>query len=265
MAKYIGIDLGTTFSVSAVIDDEGKPKIIKDFLHDATLTPSTVYFSNDNAVAIGEDANDSCIDNPERFIEHVKCKMGTSKEVCNIDGTGYRAEEISAMILKHIKNYSSQQLGDIAGAVITVPAYFTNNAKEATKDAAKIAGLNVVGMINEPTGMLRFAETDPRGSTIARGAIRGDGRRCSGARRPEGPVGRPSPESGWRLTGVLPARGNGGEHRSRPGRPSISLLARTSSVGSERRCRMERRPSNRRGAGTGSSDSTRRPWGSRRG
>lgn len=151
MGKYIGIDLGTTFSVSAVIDDEGKPKIIKDFLHDATLTPSTVYFSNDNAVAIGEDANDSCIDNPERFIEHVKFKMGTSEEVCNIDGTGYRAEEISAMILKHIKDYSSQQLGDIAGAVITVPAYFTNNAKEATKDAAKLAGLNVVGMINEPT------------------------------------------------------------------------------------------------------------------
>ncbi len=80
-----------------------------------------------------------------------------------------------------------------------------------------------------------------------------------------GPRREAFPESGRRLTGVLPARGNGGEPRSRPERPSISLLARTSSVGGERRCRMERRPSNRRGAGTGSSDSTRRPWGSRRG
>lgn len=149
MGKYIGIDLGTTFSVAAVIDDEGKPVVIKDFMSNRKLIPSTVYFTDNKSVTIGADAN--CINNQERFVEHVKFKMGTDDEVCNIDNTGYRAEEISAMILKRIKEYTSQQLGDISGSVITVPAYFTNNAKQATKDAAELAGINVLGIINEPT------------------------------------------------------------------------------------------------------------------
>ena len=111
MGKYIGIDLGTTFSVAAVIDDEGKPVVIKDFMSNRELIPSTVYFTDNKSVTIGADAN--CTNNQERFVEHVKFKMGTDDEVCNIDNTGYRAEEISAMILKRIKEYTSQQLGDI--------------------------------------------------------------------------------------------------------------------------------------------------------
>ena len=145
--RIIGIDLGTTNSVVAVI--EGKePKVLEN-ANGKRTTPSVVSFKNDEII-VGEVAKRQMETNPDT-IGSIKRLMGTSKTV-KVNGKTYKPEEISAMILSHLKEYAEKKLGHkVTKAVITVPAYFNNEEREATKNAGKIAGLQVERIINEPT------------------------------------------------------------------------------------------------------------------
>lgn len=149
MGKIIGIDLGTTNSAVSVMEG-GSPSVITNVEGNRT-TPSVVAFTKDGERLVGETAKRQAITNPDRTIMSIKRDMGTSRKV-NIDGKEYSPEEISAMILQKLKNDAESYLGEkITEAVITVPAYFTDAQRQATKDAGKIAGLEVKRIINEPT------------------------------------------------------------------------------------------------------------------
>lgn len=149
MSKIIGIDLGTTNSAVAVMEG-GEPIIIPNSEGNRT-TPSVVAFTKDGERLVGETAKRQAITNPDRTIQSIKRHMGTDYKV-KIDGREYTPEEISAMILQKLKADAESYLGEtITEAVITVPAYFTDSQRQATKDAGKIAGLNVKRIINEPT------------------------------------------------------------------------------------------------------------------
>ncbi|MCL2425098.1 MAG: molecular chaperone DnaK [Oscillospiraceae bacterium] len=149
MGKIIGIDLGTTNSCVAVIEG-GEPVIIANAEGDRT-TPSVVAFSAEGERMVGHVAKRQAITNPDRTIQSVKREMGTAYKV-SIDGKQYTPQEISAMILQKLKADAEAYLGTkVTEAVITVPAYFTDSQRQATKDAGKIAGLDVKRIINEPT------------------------------------------------------------------------------------------------------------------
>ncbi|MGN0526828.1 MAG: molecular chaperone DnaK [Acutalibacteraceae bacterium] len=149
MAKTIGIDLGTTNSCVAVIEG-GEPVVIANVEGNRT-TPSVVGFSKSGERLVGQVAKRQAVQNPERTVTSIKRKMGTDYKV-NIDGKSYTPQEISAMILSKLKSDAESYLGDkVTEAVITVPAYFTDAQRQATKDAGKIAGLDVKRIINEPT------------------------------------------------------------------------------------------------------------------
>lgn len=153
MGKIIGIDLGTSNSAAAVLIG-GKPTIIpsaEGLTLGGKAFPSVVAFTKDGQRLIGEPARRQAISNPDRTITAIKRKMGTSYKV-TIDGKDYTPQEISAMILRKIKEDASAYLGEeVTDAIITVPAYFNDNQRQATKDAGRIAGLNVKRLINEPT------------------------------------------------------------------------------------------------------------------
>ena len=150
MAKIIGIDLGTTNSAVAVMEG-GSPVIIPNSEGNRT-TPSVVAFSKDGERLVGETAKRQAITNPDRTISSVKREMGSDFKTAEIDGKKYSPEEISAMILQKLKSDAEKYLNDtVTNAVITVPAYFTDAQRQATKDAGKIAGLTVDRIINEPT------------------------------------------------------------------------------------------------------------------
>ncbi|MHA1715934.1 MAG: molecular chaperone DnaK [Promethearchaeota archaeon] len=154
MGKIIGIDLGTSNSAAAVLIN-GKPTIIPSAegvtIGGGKAFPSVVAFTKDGKRLVGEPARRQMVSNPERTITAIKRKMGTSYKV-KIDGKEYTPQEISAMILRKIKEDASAFLGEeIKDAIITVPAYFNDNQRQATKDAGRIAGLNVRRLINEPT------------------------------------------------------------------------------------------------------------------
>jgi molecular chaperone DnaK len=151
--KIIGIDLGTSNSAAAVLVG-GKPTIIPS-AEGNTLGgkafPSVVAFTKDGQRLVGEPARRQAISNPDRTITAIKRKMGTSYKV-KIENKEYKPQEISAMILRKIKEDASAYLGEeVTDVIITVPAYFNDNQRQATKDAGKIAGLNVKRLINEPT------------------------------------------------------------------------------------------------------------------
>ena len=149
MAKTIGIDLGTTNSCVAVIEG-GEPVVIPNE-EGARTTPSVVAFSKTGERMVGQVAKRQAITNPERTISSIKRHMGTDYKV-NIDGKSYTPQEISAMILQKLKTAAESYLGEpVNSAVITVPAYFNDAQRQATKDAGKIAGLDVKRIINEPT------------------------------------------------------------------------------------------------------------------
>lgn len=149
MGKIIGIDLGTTNSAAAVMEG-GQATIIPNAEGNRT-TPSVVAFTKSGERLVGETAKRQAITNPERTITSIKREMGSDHKV-NIDGKDYSPEEISAMILQKIKADVEAYLGEtVTEAVITVPAYFTDSQRQATKDAGKIAGLEVKRIINEPT------------------------------------------------------------------------------------------------------------------
>ncbi len=149
MAKTIGIDLGTTNSCVAVIEG-GEPVVIAN-AEGARTTPSVVAFSKTGERLVGQVAKRQAITNPDRTISSIKREMGTNYKV-NVDDKAYTPQEISAMILQKLKADAEAYLGEsVTSAVITVPAYFTDAQRQATKDAGKIAGLDVKRIINEPT------------------------------------------------------------------------------------------------------------------
>ncbi|EFI42394.1 MULTISPECIES: molecular chaperone DnaK [Peptoniphilus] len=149
MGKIIGIDLGTTNSAVAVM--EGGDSIIIPNIEGNRTTPSIVAFTKDGERLVGETAKRQAITNPDRTIQSIKRHMGSDYKV-NIDGKDYTPQEISAMILQKLKSDAESYLGEkITEAVITVPAYFTDAQRQATKDAGKIAGLDVKRIVNEPT------------------------------------------------------------------------------------------------------------------
>ncbi len=149
MSKVIGIDLGTTNSVVAVMEG-GEPTVITN-TEGSRLTPSVVGFSKTGERLVGELAKRQAISNPENTVSSIKRHMGENYTV-KIEGKDYTPQEISAMILQKLKEDAESYLGEkVTQAVITVPAYFSDSQRQATKDAGKIAGLDVLRIINEPT------------------------------------------------------------------------------------------------------------------
>ena len=149
MSKIIGIDLGTTNSCVAVM--EGGEAVVIANAEGARTTPSVVAFSKTGERMVGQVAKRQAITNPDRTISSIKREMGSNYKV-NIDGKAYTPQEISAMVLQKLKTDAEAYLGEkVTEAVITVPAYFTDSQRQATKDAARLAGLNVLRLLNEPT------------------------------------------------------------------------------------------------------------------
>ncbi len=165
MAKIIGIDLGTTNSEAAYMEG-GAPKIIpsaEGSTYGGKMFPSVVAFTKDGQILVGEPAKRQAVLNPERTVMQIKRKMGTDFKV-TIDGKSYTPQEISAMILRKIKTDAEAFLGDkVTQAVITVPAYFNDNQRQATRDAGKIAGLEVQRLVNEPTAAALAYGLDRKG------------------------------------------------------------------------------------------------------
>ena len=149
MAKIIGIDLGTTNSCVAVMEG-GEPVVIAN-AEGSRTTPSVVGFQKDGERLVGQVAKRQAVANGDRTVISIKRHMGSDYKV-NIDDKSYSPQEISAMILTKLKKDAEAYLGEpVKDAVITCPAYFTDSQRQATKDAGKIAGLNVLRIINEPT------------------------------------------------------------------------------------------------------------------
>ncbi len=149
MSKIIGIDLGTTNSCVAVMEG-GEPVVIPNPEGNRT-TPSVVAFAKNGERLVGQIAKRQAVTNPDHTVISIKRDMGTDKKV-KIDGEEFSPQEISAMILQKLKADAENYLGQkVTQAVITVPAYFSDSQRQATKDAGKIAGLEVLRIINEPT------------------------------------------------------------------------------------------------------------------
>jgi molecular chaperone DnaK len=150
MARAVGIDLGTTNSVVAVLEG-GEPTVIAN-AEGARTTPSVVAFAKNGEVLVGQSAKNQAVTNVDRTIRSVKREMGTSWTTGQIDGKGYTPQEISARVLQKLKRDAETYLGEpVTEAVITVPAYFEDAQRQATKEAGEIAGLNVLRIVNEPT------------------------------------------------------------------------------------------------------------------
>ncbi|MEA5144558.1 MAG: Hsp70 family protein, partial [Candidatus Limiplasma sp.] len=149
MGRTIGIDLGTTNSCVAFLEN-GDPVVIPN-AEGARTTPSVVAFTKSGERIVGSAAKRQAVTNSARTIMSIKREMGTDNRV-KIDGKAYTPQEISAMILQKLKADAESYLGEaVTDAVITVPAYFSDSQRQATKDAGRIAGLNVLRIINEPT------------------------------------------------------------------------------------------------------------------
>ena len=165
MGKVVGIDLGTTFSAIAHVNEHGQPEIIPNAESDR-ITPSVIMFEDD-LVTVGKIAKQNASAVPEQIIEFVKREMGKSKEEFfrEFDGKKYSAEELAALILQKLKQDAEAYLDtEITDAVITVPAYFRDAEREATRNAGKIAGLNVLQVLNEPTAAALAYGIDELGS-----------------------------------------------------------------------------------------------------
>jgi molecular chaperone DnaK len=162
MPKAVGIDLGTTNSVVCVLE-AGEPTVVPN-AEGARTTPSVVAFSKTGEVLVGEVAKRQAITNPDRTVRSVKRHMGTNWTI-DIDGKAYTAQEISARVLQKLKRDAEAYLGDtVAQAVITVPAYFDDAQRQATKEAGEIAGLEVLRIINEPTAAALAYGLDKEGA-----------------------------------------------------------------------------------------------------
>ena len=153
MGKVVGIDLGTTFSAIAHVNEHASPEIVPNAESDR-ITPSVIMFEEDDLVTVGKVAKQNARAVPEQIVEFVKREMGKSREDFSLEfeGKQYSAEELSALILQKLKQDAGAYLGtEITDAVITVPAYFGDGEREATRNAGRIAGLNVLQVLNEPT------------------------------------------------------------------------------------------------------------------
>jgi molecular chaperone DnaK len=163
MAKTVGIDLGTTNSVVAVMEGS-QPAVIPN-AEGSRTTPSVVAFTKTGERLVGQLAKRQAITNPDRTISSIKRHMGEADYHVKIDGKDYTPQEISAMILQKLVNDASNYLGErVTKAVITVPAYFNDSQRQATKDAGKIAGLDVLRIINEPTAAALAYGLDKKGN-----------------------------------------------------------------------------------------------------
>ncbi|MBV9278017.1 MAG: molecular chaperone DnaK, partial [Candidatus Eremiobacteraeota bacterium] len=163
MAKVVGIDLGTTNSVVAVMEGS-QPTVIAN-AEGSRTTPSVVAFTKTGERLVGQLAKRQAITNPDRTISSIKRQMGEPNYNIKIDGKDYTPQEISAMILQKLVNDASNYLGErVTKAVITVPAYFNDAQRQATKDAGKIAGLDVLRIINEPTAAALAYGLDKKGN-----------------------------------------------------------------------------------------------------
>ena len=150
MARAVGIDLGTTNSVVSVLEG-GEPRVIEN-AEGARTTPSIVAFAKNGEVLVGEVAKRQAVTNVDRTIRSVKRHIGRDWKSPEIDGKTYTAQEISARILQKLKRDAESYLGEVVtDAVITVPAYFEDAQRQATKEAGEIAGLKVLRIVNEPT------------------------------------------------------------------------------------------------------------------
>ncbi|MEA2579576.1 MAG: molecular chaperone DnaK [Actinomycetota bacterium] len=163
MARAVGIDLGTTNSVVAVLE-AGEPVVIPNS-EGARTTPSVVGFSKNNEILVGEVAKRQAITNPDRTVRSVKRHMGDKSWSLDVDGKGWTAQEVSSQILTKLKRDAEAYLGDtVTQAVITVPAYFDDAQRQATKEAGAIAGLEVLRIINEPTAAALAYGLDKQGT-----------------------------------------------------------------------------------------------------
>jgi molecular chaperone DnaK len=163
MAKVVGIDLGTTNSVVAVM--EGSSPTVIPNAEGSRTTPSVVAFTKTGERLVGQLAKRQAITNPDRTIASIKRHMGETGYAVKVDGKDYTPQEISAMILQKLVNDASSYLGErVTKAVITVPAYFNDSQRQATKDAGKIAGLEVLRIINEPTAAALAYGLDKKGN-----------------------------------------------------------------------------------------------------
>jgi molecular chaperone DnaK len=165
---YFGIDLGTTNSAISYVDETGRPTVIRDQANNSDLTPSVVYFENADNVVVGETAKNVARVYPDRVVQRVKRHMGSARE-WNFDGKTYTPEGISALILKKLAEAASKHTQTEArAAVITVPAYFGMLERDATTNAGRIAGLDVLGIVPEPVAAaLQYdARTDGSDRTI---------------------------------------------------------------------------------------------------
>jgi molecular chaperone DnaK (HSP70) len=151
MKRIFGIDLGTTYSCIAYVDEMGKPVIASNFEGDLT-TPSAVHFESPENIVVGKEAKNAAKLFPDRVVEFVKRHMGDPTFSYEVDGVAYKPEAVSSFILRKLVSDAAQALGEeIEDVVITCPAYFGNNEREATKNAGELAGLNVHLILNEPT------------------------------------------------------------------------------------------------------------------
>ena len=150
MGNIVGIDLGTTFSAIAKLDETGRPEIV-DNLEGKNITPSVVEFTSATTFLVGDEAKAQIGANDENIAQEVKRSMGNSNTKYEFFGETHTPTSISALILKKLKEDTEKAYGDIDSAVVTVPANFSNEAREATQQASKMAGLNVDFVINEPT------------------------------------------------------------------------------------------------------------------
>lgn len=149
MARAVGIDLGTTNSVVSVLEG-GEPTVITN-AEGARTTPSVVAFAKNGEVLVGEVAKRQAVTNVDRTIRSVKRHMGTDWKI-ELDGKNFNPQQMSAFILQKLKRDAEAYLGEkVTDAVITVPAYFNDSERQATKEAGEIAGLNVLRIVNEPT------------------------------------------------------------------------------------------------------------------
>jgi molecular chaperone DnaK (HSP70) len=153
MAKVYGIDLGTTYSAIATLDDSGMPEIIENFADSILLLASAVYFPEGGNPVIGKEAKNQVEIEADRVVQYVKREIGKSDaQTRTFDGVDYDPITISSLILKRMREYASEQGHEVVDVVITCPAYFGIEERNATRQAGTIAGLNVLDILNEPTG-----------------------------------------------------------------------------------------------------------------
>src|SRR5277367_2354891 len=164
--NLVGIDLGTTFSAIATLDDHGRPVTVPNRDNDM-LTPSAVLLLDDGTVVVGQSAVDVSLEQPDRVASMIKRRMGEVDFGRPVAGRMYRPETLSAIILRKLVQDAELRMGPIQKAVITVPAYFDDTRRKATKDAGRVAGLDVIDILDEPTAAaLAYSFRPPHGYSV---------------------------------------------------------------------------------------------------